>query len=162
MNILKYVLGFIGNKIIAADCYYRECVYRKKIIGTDYRLGSVYCSYPENIKIGKGTYINSGDIYASKNARIIIGDNCLISYNCFFRTDVHNYMNKDCLINKQGNSEKDIIIGNDVWIGYDVKVMAGVNIADGCVIAAGSVVTKDTEPYCLYAGVPARKIKERV
>ena len=40
--------------------------------------------------------------------------------------------------------------------------MAGVKIADGCVIAAGAVVTHDTEPYCVYAGVPAQKIKERI
>lgn len=162
MKVLKYLLGFMANKVIAADCYYRECLYRKKIIGTEYRLGgAVYCNYPQNIKIGKGTYINGGELCASQNAKIIIGDNCLISYMFFARTDVHNYSKKDCLINQQGNTEKDIIIGNDVWIGYDVKIMAGCRIADGCVIAAGSVVTKDTEPYCLYAGVPAKKIKER-
>ena len=62
----------------------------------------------------------------------------------------------------QGNSEESIEIGNDVWIGYDVKIMPGVTIADGCVIAAGAVVTNDTEPYSVYAGVPAKKISERV
>lgn len=30
----------------------------------------------------------------------------------------------------------------------------------GGVVAAGSVVTKDCEENCLYAGNPARKIKE--
>jgi len=39
--------------------------------------------------------------------------------------------------------------------------MAGVTIADGCVIGAGAVVTKDTEPYSVNAGVPARKISQR-
>ena len=28
-------------------------------------------------------------------------------------------------------------------------------------VAAGSVVTHDVDPYCIYAGVPARKIKDR-
>ena len=31
---------------------------------------------------------------------------------------------------------------------------------EGTVIAAASVVTKSTEPYCLYGGIPAKKIRE--
>lgn len=34
-----------------------------------------------------------------------------------------------------------------------------VTIGDGVVIGTGSVVTKDCDSNCLYAGVPARKIK---
>ena len=50
---------------------------------------------------------------------------------------------------------------NDVWIGYGAIVMSGVNIAEGTIIAAGSVVTHDTEAYSIYAGVPAKKIRDR-
>lgn len=53
------------------------------------------------------------------------------------------------------------IIGDDVWIGHGSIIMSGVNIGSGCIIAAGSVVTKDLEPYYIYAGVPAKKIKKR-
>ncbi len=35
------------------------------------------------------------------------------------------------------------------------------NIGEGAIIAAGSIVTKDVESYSIYAGVPARKIKDR-
>ena len=125
MNLLKYVLGFVADKFNAAAQYYKAEKYKKKIIGTGYRLGLVNCRYPENIEIGKGTYINGGDLHASPNGKIVIGENCLISYNFFARTDGHNYVKKDILINEQGNTEKNIIIGNDVWIGYDVKVMGG-------------------------------------
>ena len=52
-------------------------------------------------------------------------------------------------------------IGHDVWVGYGSIILSGVNIAEGCIIAAGSVVTKDTEPYSIYAGVPAKKIRNR-
>ena len=56
---------------------------------------------------------------------------------------------------------KRTTIGHDCWLGAHSIIMCGVNIADGCIIAAGAVVTKDTEPYCIYGGVPAKKIKER-
>lgn len=118
---------------------------------------------PENITIGNNTYINhNGFFKASNNARIIIGDNCLISYNVHMRTDTHNYMNKNKIISEQGHNENDIIIGNDVWIGYGVQIMSGVTIGDGAVIGAGSIVTRDVEPYSVVAGVPAKKIKNRI
>lgn len=118
-------------------------------------------AFPENINIGRNSYINSGDIVASKNATITIGENCLISYNVHFRTDMHLYCDKNTLINKQGCIEKSIVIEDDVWIGYGVQIMAGVTIAKGCVIGAGAVVTKSTEPYGIYIGIPAKRIKER-
>jgi len=123
--------------------------------------GNVTLEYPKNITIGKNTYINGGRIYASPNARITIGNDCLISYEVHMRTDMHVYSDKNSLIREQGHKEADIIVGNDVWIGYGAQIMSGVSIADGCVIAAGAVVTKSTQPYGVYGGVPARLIKFR-
>ncbi|MCM3597517.1 acyltransferase [Metabacillus idriensis] len=118
-------------------------------------------AYPENVIIGKGTYINGGHIFASPNANITIGENCLISYNVHMRTDTHIYIEKDTPINIQGHIEKDIVVEDDVWIGYGAQIMQGITLKKGSVIGAGAIVTKDTQPYGIYAGVPARKIKER-
>lgn len=52
-------------------------------------------------------------------------------------------------------------IGNDVWIGMRASVKAGVQIGDGAVIGMGSVVTHDVPAYEVWAGNPARKIKDR-
>ena len=46
-------------------------------------------------------------------------------------------------------------------IGTNVVIMPGVTIAEGSVIGACSLVTKDTEPWTIYTGVPARAIKTR-
>lgn len=133
--------------------------YNKNIKGSGFRLNyEVNMMYPQNIEIGNGTYVNGGLIYASPNAKIKIGKNCLISYAVHIRTDMHQYKDKSTLINKQGFIEQDIEIGNDVWIGYDVQIMPGVKIADGCVIGAGAIVTKSTQPYGIYVGVPAKLI----
>lgn len=118
--------------------------------------------FPQNISIGKHTYINDNSfLKAGSNSKIIIGDDCLISYCVHMRTDTHNYIDSSIKINEQGHSEKDIIIGNDVWIGYGAQIMSGVTIGDGAVIAAGSIVTKDVPSYTVVGGVPAKKIKER-
>ena len=58
------------------------------------------------IYIGEGTYINGGELCASENGKIVIGKNCIISYDVFCRIDFHNYINKNKLINQQGALKK--------------------------------------------------------
>jgi acetyltransferase-like isoleucine patch superfamily enzyme len=55
----------------------------------------------------------------------------------------------------------ETIIGDDVWIGFGALIMQGVSIGNGSIIGAMAVVTKDVPPYEVWAGVPARKIKDR-
>lgn len=54
-----------------------------------------------------------------------------------------------------------IVLEDDVWLGANASVPPGTTIARGCVIGAGAVVTHDTEPYGIYVGVPARRIRDR-
>ena len=56
-----------------------------------------------------------------------------------------------------------VCIGSDVWIGRNVDINEDVTIGDGCVIGERSLLTKGTmtEPYGIYAGIPARKIRSR-
>ena len=122
---------------------------------------SVEIAHQENVYIGSGTYINGGQIVAGENSKVVIGENCLISYNVHIRTTTHKYEDKNVLIKDQGHREADIIIGNDVWIGFGAQIMPGVKIGDGAVVGAGSIVTKDVEAYKVVAGVPAKVIKER-
>lgn len=45
-------------------------------------------------------------------------------------------------------------------VGANVVVMPGVTLAEGSVVAANSVVTRDTVPWGLYMGSPARLVRE--
>lgn len=53
----------------------------------------------------------------------------------------------------------DIHIGDGSWIGANVTILPNVTIGKGCVVAAGSLVNKDCLDNCMYAGVPAKRIK---
>ncbi len=76
----------------------------------------------------------------------------------FTYTDVTTFRAEEYLDEKAGIR---VIIGNDVWIGNDVRILSGVTIGDGAVIGCGAVVTKDLEPYGIYAGIPAKLIRKR-
>ena len=52
-------------------------------------------------------------------------------------------------------------IGHDTWLGHGAMVMPEVTVGHGAVVAAKAVVTKDVGPYEVWAGLPARKIKQR-
>jgi len=62
--------------------------------------------------------------------------------------------------NYKGLNEK-VVIEDDVWVGHGSIILSGVTIGQGSVIAAGSVVTSDVEPFSIYAGNPAKRIKSR-
>lgn len=66
------------------------------------------------------------------------------------------------LVSRDGFEEfQTTTIGSDVWIGTKVVIRDGVTIGHGAVVGAGAVVTRDLEPYGIYAGVPARLVRYR-
>lgn len=112
----------------------------------------VMLRHPEHVFIGARSYVNGGMLAASDNAKIIIGDDCMISYNVHLRTDMHRYDRVDVPMNQQGHNEHDIIIGNDVWIGYGAQVMSGVHVGSHAIVGAGAVVTHDVPEYAVVGG----------
>lgn len=55
-----------------------------------------------------------------------------------------------------------LIVEDDVYIGEGVSVMAGITIGRGSIIGSKSLVTKNVEPYSIVAGIPAKKIGDRL
>lgn len=52
-----------------------------------------------------------------------------------------------------------VIVEEDVWMGANVTLLSGVTVGRGCTVAAGAVVTRNTPPYSVVGGVPAKFIK---
>jgi len=59
-------------------------------------------------------------------------------------------------------SHPDAVIDDNVLIGMGAIVMDNAKIGSNSIIAAGAVVLENTvvEPGCIYAGVPAKKVKD--
>jgi putative colanic acid biosynthesis acetyltransferase WcaF len=52
-------------------------------------------------------------------------------------------------------------IGSYAWVCARAAVSPGVNVGDGAVLGLGSVASRELEPWTIYAGVPAVKIRPR-
>jgi acetyltransferase-like isoleucine patch superfamily enzyme len=56
---------------------------------------------------------------------------------------------------------KPVVFKKFATLGVNCTVLPGVTLGEGCIVGANSVVTKDTEPWMVYAGSPAKPIKPR-
>jgi acetyltransferase-like isoleucine patch superfamily enzyme len=113
------------------------------------------------ISIGEGTAINAYVNVRFREGRVKIGRNVLFGQFVSVLVGTHKYEDKSKLIKDQGTISGDIEIGDDVWIGAHSVIMPGVKLGKGAVVGAQSVVTCDVPEYEVWAGVPARKLKER-
>lgn len=146
---------FEGNNMINRSCHLYgthvgigtymgdECVFNSTYIGR-------YCA------LGAGIRVSLGEHPIHKVVSI---------HPAFFSTKKQagfTFCKQEVWKSKKQNEEKyGCMIGNDVWIGDEVTILGGVSIANGSVIGAGALVTRDTEPYGIYVGVPAKKIGSR-
>lgn len=120
--------------------------------------------------IGKGTYgVIDADFYGNEEEYLEIGNYCSIAGNVKFLTGGgHKYTCLSTFPFKKYYSnfpeveaitKGSIIVKDDVWIGHGTIILSGVTIGQGAVIGAGSIVTKDIDPYSIYAG--GRVIRKR-
>jgi carbonic anhydrase/acetyltransferase-like protein (isoleucine patch superfamily) len=126
--------------------------------------------------------------FIAPNATIVgdvtMGSNCSIWFNAVIRGDVNritlgNKVNVQdgavihCTYQKTATIiENNVSIGHNAFvhgcvihenflIGMGAIVMDNVEIGSNSIIAAGAVVLENTkvEPGCIYAGIPAKKVK---
>jgi carbonic anhydrase/acetyltransferase-like protein (isoleucine patch superfamily) len=142
------------------------------------------------IKHVKGIHPKFGtDCYLAENATIVgdvvMGDQCSIWFNAVVRGDV-NSIRMGNKVNVQDGAvlhctyqKTKVVIGDNVSIGHNalvhgctihdnVLIGMGAIVMDNCeigsntIIAAGAVVLENTkvESGVIYAGVPAKKVKD--
>jgi carbonic anhydrase/acetyltransferase-like protein (isoleucine patch superfamily) len=129
------------------------------------------------------------DCFIAPNATIVgdvvMGDQCSVWFNAVIRGDV-NSIRMGNKVNVQDGAvlhctfeKTKVVIGNNVSIGHNAIVhgchisdnvlvgmgaivMDNARIGSNSIIAAGAVVLENTvvEPGSIYAGVPAKKVKD--
>lgn len=116
----------------------------------------VNIKYPWNLSIGENSWIGEG-VWLDSLGKISIGNNCCISQGAMLITGNHNYKKTsfDLIV-------KEIVLEDGVWIGAGSIVCPGIVCRTHAVLMTGSVASHDLEPYCIYRGNPAEKIKERI
>jgi acetyltransferase-like isoleucine patch superfamily enzyme len=111
------------------------------------------------VEIQKGANIGN---YCKIQSHSFICDMATIGHHCFVGHGVM-FINDDFKSGGPAGGDQSLWktteIGNQVSIGSNSTILP-VKVCDGCVIGAGSVVTSDLTVKGVYAGNPARLIRE--
>lgn len=105
-------------------------------------------------RIGKRTRIQSHSFICEM---VTIGDDCFISHGVMFINDT--FQTGGPAPRGRQDLWKPTTIGNRVAIGTNATILP-VRIVDNVVIGAGAVVTRDILEPGIYAGNPARKLRD--
>jgi acetyltransferase-like isoleucine patch superfamily enzyme len=112
-----------------------------------------------SIQIGDRVFIGRNTEFNICNG-IMIADDCLIASGCTFVDSDHG-TDPDRPMNEQPMKGAPIVLEENVWIGAQCMVLKGVRLGKGAVIGAGSVVNKSVPAGEVWAGVPARRLKQQ-
>ncbi|MFD1628587.1 WcaF family extracellular polysaccharide biosynthesis acetyltransferase [Pseudopedobacter beijingensis] len=125
-------------------------------IGKDVRVKPyIHIKYPWKLELGDHSWL--AECYIENLETVRIACNCCISQGAMLLTGNHNYKSAEFDL-----VAEPIILEEGVWIGAKAIVCPGVTCYSHSVLSVGSIATKNLDPYNIYQGNPAIKVRERV
>lgn len=182
INKFRCHIIFLGNNVSYKSFQTQGIPFISIAIGGECSIGNhlvmnngvvgnpIGCFQPCTFFVDKGAKLIIGDNLGISQAALIchigitIGNNVKIGGGaCIYDTDFHSLDSK-----LRANSDTDflnkvkspVVIGDNVFIGTQSLILKGINIGENSIIGAGSVVTKDVPANEIWAGNPARFIRE--
>jgi putative colanic acid biosynthesis acetyltransferase WcaF len=163
-NKLKIIIWYIFNHFFL-NTYFPFPVFLKsfllRIFGC--KLGEnvlikpkVSIKYPWFLEIHDNVWIGE-QVWIDNLAKVTIKSNVCISQGAMLLCGNHNYKKTSFSL-----MLGEITLEEGVWIGAQSVVCPGVTCKSHSVLSVGSVATKNLEPYSIYQGIPAKRVKERV
>lgn len=107
-----------------------------------------------------GTAVINNAMFNTLGGDIFIGPEAFFGHDVSLLTGTHDIHLTGQARKETGSEQgRDIVVGPGVWLATRVIVVGPATIGANAVVGAGSVVLGDVEPGTLYAGIPAKKIK---
>ena len=135
--------------IIGQNCRFRSG-HTSNLIGVNHKCIISTHSKDARIIIGDNCGFSGTTIGAA--AEIIIGNNVLVGANAII-TDF------DWHSDRSNTHPQPVIIKDNVWIGVNSTILKGVTIGENSVIGANSLVVKDIPANVIAGGNPCKVLK---
>ncbi len=163
LSILKAMTSGLADSLLASNVVPDEA--RSRLLRLRGSKVGELCTFSsglqassaERISIGSSCYLNKGCILQAEGG-IEIGNHAYLGRNVTLVTINHVFGPSGQRAGAKYASP--ISIGSGSWLASNVTVLPGVSIGSGVIVAAGAVVAADLSDDALYAGVPARKLRD--
>jgi len=159
-------LGFkhIGKNVKVSD---KASIYNCEQIkiGDNSRIDD-FCVVSGKIKIGRNVHITPNCLVAGGERGITFEDFTTIAYGVQVFTQSDDYSGQtmtNSTIPKEYKNEfmQEVILKRYSIVGTGSVIMPGVILDEGTSVGAMSLVLKSTEPWGIYVGNPAKRLKDR-
>ena len=125
-----------------------------------------FCVVSGKIQIGRNVHIAPYCLVAGGEKGIVLEDFVGLAYQVHVFTQSDDYSGKTMTnptvpTRYKNELKKEIIIKKHSIIGAGSIILPGVVLAEGTSIGVMSIVRKSTEPWSIYLGNPALKLKNR-
>lgn len=159
-------LGFrrLGKKVRISD---RASIFNADQIEIgDYSRIDDFCVISGKVSIGRNVHIAVFCNVAGGSAGITLEDFSGLAYGCHVFSQSDDYSgatltNPTVPAKFKAEVKKPVHIGRHCIVGACSVIFPGVTLAEGTAVGAMTMVAKDTKPWGVYFGIPARRIKER-
>ena len=134
-------------------------------IGDNSRIDD-FCLISGVVYIGKNCHVTPMCLIAGGSVGVILADYCTLAYGVKVFAQSDDYSGEtmvNSLIPKKYKNElfAKVTLSKYVVVGANSVILPGVDIAEGCSVGASSLITKSTDPWGVYVGAPAKRIKQR-
>jgi acetyltransferase-like isoleucine patch superfamily enzyme len=157
-QIESLIVGLVNWIPTVLGMFIRNIIYRvlgMKIEGFCWIQPRVTIVNLRRLSVGRNFGCNSGT-YINAIGGISMGNDVLIGANVTISSGKHEIEGREASVFSRPAQPMPISFGSDIWIGAGASVLPGLDIADGTVIGANAVVTKNTQPFAVMVGIPAR------
>lgn len=154
----------IGKNVKISD---KASIYNADLIeiGDNSRIDD-FCVLSGKISIGRNVHIAIYCNVAGGTEGIILEDFSGLAYGCHVITQTDDYSgrtltNPTVPTKYKNEMKKSVRIGRHCIVGTHSLIFPGVTLQEGTSVGAMSMVTKTTEPWTVYFGIPAKRLKAR-
>ena len=161
-----HAMGFaeLGNNVKISD---KAAIYgaEKIRIGDNSRIDD-FCVVSGRISMGRNVYIGPLCLVAGGEPGITFEDFTTLAYHAQVFSQSDDYsgatMTNPTVPSAYKSEIKEAVrLERHSIVGAGGIVGPGVTLAEGTSVGTGGVVLRSTEPWTIYAGVPAVKLKDR-
>lgn len=163
-ELLDMKFKSLGHNVLISDK--SSIINPEKLEIGDHSRIDDFCVISGKVSIGRNVHIAIFCNVSGGSEGITFNDFSGLAYGCHLFSQSDDYSGRTLTNPTVPAKYKDeykaaIVIGRHCIVGTSSLIFPGVTLAEGTAVGAVSMVTKSTEAWSIYTGVPAKRRKAR-